>query len=276
MNDLNSNNTPVSPFLKWAGGKRWFARKYLEVFPAHYKCYYEPFLGSGAVFFALNPSQAVLTDINHELINAYCVVKNNWTELIKYLHIHNFGHSREHYYLTRDYSKEENSIKRAANFLYLNRTCWNGLYRVNLKGQFNVPIGTKTKVLLPNDNFEACSIALNSAKLAVCDFEQIIDKAAEDDLLFVDPPYTVKHNNNCFIKYNEKLFAWSDQIRLRDSLLKAKLRGVKIVATNAAHESIKELYQDFFEVEEVWRQSVIAGNNSFRKQCSELLIRGNT
>src|SRR5699024_9439870 len=115
---------------------------------------------------------------------------------------------------------------RAARFIYLNRTCWNGLYRVNKQGKFNVPIGTKVNVRLESDNFMLTSDILKKVDLLISDFENIVDGALEDDFVFADPPYTVAHNNNGFIKYNEKLFSWSDQVRLRDAIIRARERGV--------------------------------------------------
>lgn len=270
------NTTTAQPFLKWAGGKRWFVKRYSSVFPTRFRRYFEPFLGSGAVFFALNPKAAILSDVNADLINLYKVVREQWQSLLERLTVHQRNHSRDYYYAIRDKARAEDLVSMAADFLYLNRTCWNGLYRVNLRGSFNVPIGTKLNVILPNDNFQANSGALRCATLVACDFESTIDAAGDGDLVFVDPPYTVRHNNNCFVKYNEKLFAWSDQVRLRDALSRACNRGAKIIATNAAHDSIKELYGNDFIIEEVWRKSVIAGKSLYRKECAELLIRGNT
>ncbi len=269
------NQIQVRPFLKWAGGKRWFANRFKSLLKAHGQNYVEPFLGSGAVYFSVNPSNAIVSDINCELINTYIALRDNAAELVKILAQHQKRHSKEYYYHIRAIAKESSGLKRAANFIYLNRTCWNGLYRVNKNGMFNVPKGTKDTVVFPGEDFTAYSKYLKNAQIFCCDFEETIERANPGDLLFVDPPYTVKHNNNCFVKYNENLFNWKDQVRLRDALVKAQSRGCKIIATNAAHESIKELYAAFFKIEEVERQSVIAGSSTHRKVCSELLIRGN-
>lgn len=275
LSTMPKDRSTLSPFLKWAGGKRWLTRRYLQIFQTDHNRYFEPFLGSGAVYFAISPKTAVLSDKNSDLINLFQVIKDKWKQFTEILILHHNNHSKDYYYAVRGNTNEKDNIIRAANFLYLNRTCWNGLYRVNTKGTFNVPIGTKSNVMLPQDDFKACSDALQSTKLMSCDFEETIDATENNDLLFIDPPYTVRHNNNCFVKYNENLFAWSDQVRLRDALIRARDRGVKIIATNAAHDSIKELYNGSFGIEEVLRQSVIAGNSAFRKECAELLIRGN-
>ena len=168
--------------------------------------------------------------------------------------------------------KPRTPITRAARFIYLNRTCWNGLYRVNLNGQFNVPIGTKKNVLLDSDNFEELSKLLRDTRLIVSDFEAIIEQAQAGDLVFADPPYTVRHNLNGFVKYNEKIFHWDDQIRLRDCLVRAHDRGCLIFLTNANHPSVMKLYKGHFDISSLKRSSVIAANSSDRGKYEELVI----
>jgi DNA adenine methylase len=162
---------------------------------------------------------------------------------------------------------------RAARFIYLNRTCFNGLYRVNLKGEFNVPVGTKTAVLLPDDNFALASERLRKTKLTSWDFEKVIDQTKSTDFVFADPPYTVRHNLNGFIKYNERLFSWADQVRLRDALYRARDRGVTVVMSNADHESIRDLYSESSMITSETRISRMAANIENRKTTTELLIR---
>ena len=154
----------------------------------------------------------------------------------------------------------------------LNRTCWNGLYRVNLNGVFNVPIGTKTNVVLPTDNYQGISNLLKKARLMNRDFEPIIAKAKEGDLLFIDPPYTVKHNNNNFRKYNENIFSWKDQIRLCNSLEVAKARGTKIILCNADNESVIKLYKGIGKIFKLNRQSKLAADPSKRQNTTEIVI----
>lgn len=268
----NKDNSAVVPFLKWAGGKRWLTAAHSTIFPSHFKHYYEPFLGSGAVFFSILPSEATLSDINPELIACYSAVRDNWSSVQSHLEIHHEKHSKEYYYLVRQ-EKPTELAARAARFIYLNRTCWNALYRVNLKGEFNVPIGTKTNVLLDTDNFEEISNYLRGATIANLDFEKVIDRAEKDDLIFADPPYTVKHNFNGFVKYNEKMFHWDDQIRLSNSLIKASHRGCKIIITNAHHPSIMELYKNHFQLSITQRSSVIAASSTRRGIYEELIIK---
>ena len=162
--------------------------------------------------------------------------------------------------------------ERAAQFIYLNRTCWNGLYRVNLHGEFNVPIGTKDAVILDTDDFNAVSKSLRSAELCSQDFETTISRAGFGDFLFVDPPYTVKHNNNGFLKYNESIFSWGDQQRLRNALCKAKTQGAQILLLNANHDSIRELFHGLGTMTTLTRQSILSGDPSFRGKTNELAI----
>ncbi|EPM3904919.1 DNA adenine methylase [Pseudomonas aeruginosa] len=261
----------LQPIVKWAGGKRWLVRKASGLFPADYNRYIEPFLGGAAVFFHMQPKVALLSDVNAELINLYAAVKSDWEAVLDELKVHQLRHSKEYYYKVRSLVPE-NSIAGAARMLYLNRTCWNGLYRVNLKGQFNVPIGTKSNVLMDADIFPSVAKLLQDAELKVSDFESSIDEAEEGDFIFVDPPYTVKHNFNGFIKYNEDLFCWEDQVRLKHAVERAANRGAKILILNANHESIAHLYGDFEQVV-LSRSNVLAGKSEFRGIYQELAIK---
>lgn len=262
----------IKPFLKWAGGKRWLVAQHLSIFPSSYNRYIEPFLGSGAVFFSLRPKKAILSDTNKDLINTYSAIKADWRKVLSTLKKHHKNHCKEYYYQIRS-SKPKPESSQAARLIYLNRTCWNGLYRVNLKGEFNVPIGTKTDVIMETDDFAKVSELLKNAILVNSDFEYVVNQANAGDLLFIDPPYTVRHYQNGFIKYNEKLFSWNDQERLSECLKRAKKRGASIVLTNASHRSIRKLYEDSFILETVKRSSIIAADPSNRKQSKELIIR---
>ncbi|CAN7353640.1 DNA adenine methylase [Polaromonas sp. LjRoot131] len=268
--DRQLNSPP--PFLKWAGGKRWLSSKVVHAVAPVAGRYIEPFLGSGAVFFALEPKKAILSDTNEELISSYAAVRNDPYQVLSLLKEHQRLHSVEYYYQIRAY-KPRNEYRKAARFIYLNRTCWNGLYRVNLNGTFNVPIGTKSTVLLQTDDWETTAATLKSATLLCQDFEKSIDAAKAGDVVFADPPYTVKHNLNGFIKYNNALFSWDDQIRLRDALRRAKQRGARVVATNACHQSVRELYSEGFDVISLSRASVLAGASIHRGKYEELFIR---
>jgi len=264
----------LPPFLKWAGGKRWLTDKFPQMFPRQYRRYLEPFLGGGAVFFYLCPERAIISDRNPELVNAYIEVKNNWRSVQRTLEQHQREHSRTYYYSERE--KIHNSPhEKAAQLIYLNRTCWNGLYRVNLNGKFNVPIGTKTSVILDSDDFFTYSKILSKAEICCSDFESIIDRAQKSDFVFIDPPYVTRHNYNGFLKYNEILFTWSDQVRLANSIKRAANRGSKILVTNADHPSIRELYENFSRsgtVSTLLRSSKIAADSRQRGLVTEIAV----
>lgn len=263
----------IIPFLKWAGGKRWLASHLRDLIGTVEGSYIEPFLGSAAVFFTLQPQSAVLSDCNRELVGTYRALQTQHKAVERHLAEHHELHSKAHYYEVRSVIPET-FAKRAARFIYLNRTCWNGLYRVNLDGQFNVPIGTKSAVLMESDDFECVSEALRRAEISHGDFQISVSRAKSGDVVFCDPPYTVRHNHNGFVKYNEDLFSWADQIRLRDVLRVARDRGARVFITNADHESIRELYRDDFKIQEFERYSSIGGANAVRGNYSELLITG--
>ena len=142
-----------------------------------------------------------------------------------------------------------------------------------MRGEFNVPLGTKTAVMLPTDDFERTAKQLSRATITASDFEPIIDKATRGDFIFIDPPYTVCHNQNGFIKYNERIFSWEDQVRLRDAVARAARRGAKALVLNADHESIRKLYSGLGKISPIGRHSVIAGSAKHRRATSELLIR---
>ncbi len=258
----------MKPFIKWAGGKRWLVDNQQFELPNFDGRYIEPFLGGGAVFFHVAPQRAILSDINPNLINTYRAVRDDWLLVERELKKMQRLHCKEFYYQERDRLRRTPHTK-AAQFLYLNRTCFNGLYRENLSGKFNVPIGTKTQVVMPDDDFEAASKTLQNTSIEVCDFEESLGLATKGDFVFLDPPYTTAHNTNGFIKYNQKIFSWDDQIRLRKCVEAARFRGAKIMMTNANHQSICDLYSGLGEPEVVSRASVMSGNSVSRGTTTE-------
>lgn len=262
------------PFLKWPGGKRWFIVAHPSLLARKFDRYVEPFLGSGSVFFHLTPAKALLGDVNEEVIQTYLGVKKDPLRLKQLLIDHQMRHSTEYYYSVRE-SMPKDLVARAARMIYLNRTCFNGIYRVNQKGQFNVPIGTRTNLLFDTDDFIRTAELLKNADIRLDDFESLVDETGKGDFVFVDPPYTICHNTSGFIKYNERLFSWNDQIRLADSLKRAKKRGAEILGTNANHESVQELYEERgFKTKTVSRFSSISANSKNRTQFEELVIIG--
>lgn len=261
----------MRPFLKWAGGKRWLFESRQFTAPEIKGRYIEPFVGGGAVFFEMMPDRATLADANARLIELYSVIRDECEAFEQLMRHHAARHSKDYYYNVRS-KKCQTPVTRAAQFLYLNRTCWNGLYRENKKGEFNVPIGTKQNVLFSSDDFAEWSSALSNATVVHQDFEVTIDQAVAGDFVFVDPPYTVRHNMNGFVKYNQNIFAWKDQIRLKSVLERAVERGINFAMTNADHESIRDLYDGFGQHIKLGRHSVIAGNSRHRSRSTELLV----
>jgi len=260
------------PFLKWAGGKRWLVALHPEWLRLGAKRYLEPFLGSGAVFFRTEPRKAILSDLNADLIATYKALRDTPVDVWRHLRLHQRKHSDEYYYRVRN-ARCHTSTTLAARFIYLNRTCFNGLYRVNLGGVFNVPKGTKSAVLLPTDDFVRVSEMLRPATLETCDFSETIARARENDFLYIDPPYTVRHNNNNFLKYNENIFSWRDQQRLAGDLASAAKRGASILISNANHPCIHTLYgARFWQRIKVGRFSSLASSAKHRKATTELVI----
>jgi len=259
------------PFLKWPGGKRWLVRQYPSLFPTQYCRYLEPFLGGGAVFFHLAPQRACLSDTNGELINAYQCLKKHARVIENRLADLQRKHGETFYYRMRA-TRPTGAIDQAVRFLYLNRTCFNGIYRVNLKGEFNVPIGTKEHVAYPEGYLQQIAARLRYASIRVADFEQTIDKAKANDFVFVDPPYTVVHNNNNFVKYNSKLFSWTDQAKLASAVKRAARRGAAVMISNADHQSVRELYIGFGTHHRVDRTSILAADLLHRRKTTELVI----
>lgn len=262
----------MSPFLKWAGGKRWLVAKHTDWFCLDTNRHLEPFLGSGAVFFHIAPKRAILSDTNEELISGYKAIRKDPNGIVRHLKHHQSLHSTSYYYEMRE-RKPRTPLTRAARLLYLNRTCFNGLYRVNLDGVFNVPKGTKSTVILPADDFPKVSRILRSATLSAVDFEETIQDAKEGDFLYIDPPYTVKHNNNNFVKYNEHIFSWSDQVRLAKCALDAAHRGARVLISNANHPSVSELYKaNLWAQLKVDRFSKLASSAEYRRDTTELVV----
>lgn len=262
----------LDPFLKWAGGKRWLARSSSWLLPETYDRYVEPFLGGGAIFFAEQPQTAILSDANARLIATYRALKDDWQAVVRHLEDYAANHSDTFYYEARSTARDEPAAE-AARFIYLNRTCWNGLYRVNLKGEFNVPRGTKNKVLMDTDDFAGIAAALGSASLAVSDFEVALGNAKAGDFVFLDPPYTVAHNNNGFLKYNENIFSWTDQERLKEAAVSAAAKGANVLVLNAKHSSIETLYEGVGQHHVVRRHSVISAHSDHRKGVEEIAIQ---
>ncbi len=256
------------PLVKWPGGKRALLSHIIPLLPKATRTYFEPFLGGGALFFALQPDRSILADTNEELINLYVQVRDEPGKLISVLRT--FENSENAYYRIRDQSLRS-PIRRAARLLYLTTLSFNGIHRVNLQGHFNVPYGRKTHLPSCDEaKIFSASRALASATLRVADFELATEKAGKGDLVYFDPPYTVAHANNGFIKYNEKIFSWDDQVRLARHARTLADRGCHVVISNADHRSVSALYRGFESVK-IERFSRIAASSEFRRRIKETL-----
>lgn len=237
--------------------------------PSSLRSYYEPFVGGGALFFAIQPSRATLSDNSPELINCYVQVRDHADEVIE--HLAAMENTEEDYYKIRD-NDPTTEVARAARLIYLVTLSFNGIYRLNLKGEFNVPYGHKTH-LRPCDpvRIRAASTALSHADILCVDFEGASTCAGEGDLVYLDPPYTVAHGNNGFLKYNARIFSWSDQVRLSEFARSLARRGCRVIVSNADHPSIVSLYPDF-RMQLIKRASVIAASSQFRRNINECVL----
>jgi DNA adenine methylase len=269
---IPSPQARAKPFLKWPGGKRWLTRHLLGLLNgSSYRRYFEPFLGGGALFFALQPEKAALSDVNSDLINVYVQVRNRPHELIRRLK--DLSVDKATYARFRSADPKLN-LDRAVRFLYLNRTAFGGMYRLNRQGSFNVPFGggQRTPEPLWNENLlQEASKALKGAQLQTSDFQELLADAGEGDLVYCDPTYTVAHNNNGFVRYNERNFSWDDQKRLADTCQRLAREGATVLVSNADHDDIIRLY-DPTRVYRLDRMSVLCPASEKRKPTTELLL----
>lgn len=265
-----------SSFLKWAGGKHWLVNNESHRFPTQFNKYIEPFLGGGAVFFFIAPEQSLLSDVNSELINTYVAIKDDYESVYSNLRRHQSNNSKEYYYKVRE-SNPRTPATCAARMIYLNKTCFNGIYRVNKAGRFNVPYGTERALNFEKEKFKSTAEALKNADIRCQDFETTINEAQEGDFIFCDPPYAVIDENNRFIGYNAEQFTWSDQERLANCLIEAKNRGVLIMMTNVDHPLLRALYEhdEDFVLDTIDRKCVISGTSAGRKTYKELVVTAN-
>jgi DNA adenine methylase len=263
---------PSRPFLKWAGGKNKLIQQYIPYFPKPFKTYYEPFLGGGAVFFYLNPPSATLTDINAELVNTYRCVRDNVEELIGILEGHQRRHCKDYYYKVRQ-GGGVTRIEKAARIIYLNKTCFNGLYRENSKGEFNVPVGKyKNPKICNPELLRSVSVALQNAKINVRPFEDVLEYASSsDDFVYFDPPYHPLSPTSNFTAYSRHSFSQDDQIRLKNVFAELAERGVKVMLSNSDCPFIRELYKEF-NIKSITASRLINSKALKRGKISEVLI----
>lgn len=272
MLSLETPTMPPRPFLKWVGGKGQLISQYEPLFPAASLTYYEPFLGGGAIFFRLLPHQAVLTDINLELVNVYCIVRDKVEAVIQQLEIHQRRHSPEYYYDMRS-NPGKTPVEKAARLIYLNKTCYNGLYRENSKGQFNVPMGRyKAPRICHPELLRSVSQALKNAQIEVKPFDAVLTMAqTQQDFVYFDPPYQPISLTSRFTEYNRYAFGEADQIRLRDTFVQLAERGVNVMLSNSDCPFIRELYQGF-KIHTILAARSINSNAEKRGKITEVLV----
>lgn len=273
-----AKNKLVMPFLKWVGGKRQLMSEIEPLMPSKISTYYEPFIGGGAVFLNQQPKKAVINDYNAELINVYKVVRDNVDELIEDLAKHK--NESDYFYSIRMQDRQEgfdqlSELKRASRVIYLNKTCFNGLYRVNSSGEFNTPFGRYKSPNIVNETvLRAVSNYLNNndIKLLSGDFENALKGIRKGAFVYLDPPYDPVSKSSNFTGYIEGGFDSDQQERLRDVCIKLNDKGVNFLLSNSATPFIKDLYKDF-EIIEVDAKRHINSVASKRGSVAEVLVR---
>lgn len=239
----------VKPFLRWAGGKFLFIKTIINFFPSKNKIntYFEPFLGSASAFLSFQPNKAKLSDLNKELIFTFSSIKNNPKLVYKYLLEFVRNDSKTYYYKVRsDYNKQKPSIKNAARFIYLNKTCFNGIFRVNIKGEYNVPYGYKKNIsILSFKEFKNISELLSNVRLISQDFKEAVIEAKENDFIYLDPPYPPINGTSYFTHYTKERFSEDDQYEVAAIAKNLNKKGCYVLITNADTEKIRNLYSDW-------------------------------
>lgn len=265
----------ATPFLKWAGGKSRLLAAYEKHFPYEFNSYFEPFTGGGAVFFHLINSRpaftATLSDLNEELVNCYSVIRDDVDELIDELQRHK--NDQEYFYALRATSPADlTDAARAARLIYLNKTCFNGLYRVNSKGQFNVPFGSyKNPRVCDTTNLRACSAALQQVQILHQPFDQVLKQAKRGDFVYFDPPYHPLSSTANFTSYTKHSFSAEDQEALAEVTTKLHKRGCMFMLSNSDTPFIRKLYRNF-EINTVYAMRAINCKAEGRGPVPEVLV----
>lgn len=275
-------NVKVKPFLKWPGGKRRVLPEIKKYIPEQYGTYYEGFIGGGAVLLDLLPVNARVSDVNSELIQSYQTIRDNVTEIIEALEKHAANHSLEHFMAVRALDRNIegfaniDAVTKTARMIYLNRTCFNGLYRVNSKNQFNSPFGKyENPKIVDRENLTALSAWLKSSNVEFSDqgYKNTISLAGNDDFVYLDPPYIPLTETASFVSYTKDGFDIDDQIALRDMAVEIDDRGGYVLLSNSDTPQIRELYQDF-HIEAINVKRSVGASSATRKAVGEVLVLG--
>ena len=271
-------NKLVAPVVKWVGGKRQIIDQIFQYIPKNISTYYEPFFGGGAVLFELQPKKAIINDINKELINLYEVIKNNTEELIEELKTHK--NDEDYFYYVRELDRDKASynsltpIQKASRIIFLNKTCYNGLFRVNKSGEFNAPFGRYKNPNIVNEiTIRAVSNYFNKADITFMskDFAEVLKGARKGAFVYLDPPYDPVSDTASFTGYDKGGFNRDEQIRLKNVCDKLNEKGIRFLLSNSATDFIKDLYADY-QIELVKAKRAINSNGDKRGEIDEVLV----
>ena len=266
----------LTPFLKWAGGKRQLIHEIFPRIPEYKGRYIEPFMGAAAVFFRVCPPKCWLNDINQELVNCFCTVRDEVEQLIERLS--RYQYDKDFYYQIRSLDRQEgglsnlDKIDRAARFIYLNRSGFNGLYRVNSKGHFNVPFGRyKNPNIIMKEKLLACHSHLKRARITQMHFREVLLKVEKGDFVYLDPPYLPLSKSSNFTNYDKQGFGENEQLELAEFLHYFNRKNISFLASNADHRNIYELYEGL-QITKIYAKRSINSKPDGRAQIGELLI----
>ncbi len=268
----------AAPFIKWVGGKGKLRHALAALMPPGVELmrHVEPFVGGGALFFAQNPGRALMCDVNPDLENTYVAVRAEVSSVIQALSRLAHGHGKERYYEVRERYNERRraqAAERAAMFIYLNKTCFNGLYRVNRSGAFNVPMGSYVKpTILDAEALYAASARLKSADIRCASFETLLSEARPGDFVYMDPPYEPVSRTANFTSYAQEGFSQADQTRLRDVYRELDRRGCRLMLSNSDVPFIRDLYRGF-QIDTVMAPRAVSCDGKGRSPVSEVVVR---
>lgn len=285
MSDLKLN---IKPFLKWAGGKRQLLPHIHKYFPSEFNHYFEPFIGAGALFLDIQPKIATINDINSELVNCYLTIKNDFESLISalskyhdsFFSLNTYEEQKEYFLSIRNLDRDKtifssiSNAERAARIIFLNKTCFNGLYRVNSKGEFNVPFGKyKNPNILDLNNLSNLHEFLNNIDVRITnvDFSEVVSNAEKGDFIYFDPPYDPLTPTSAFTSYSKDGFSNFDQERLARLFKELSDKGCYVMLSNSATDFIKGLYSEF-NIHIIDANRAINSNGEKRGKVQEVLI----
>lgn len=276
----NQKNLVLSPVLKWVGGKRQLLNDIIPMIPKNCSTYVEPFIGGGAVLFELQPKKAIINDFNGELINVYTVIRDYPEELIKELQFHKENNTSEYFYTVREYDRKPDffskmtSVQKAARVIYLNKTCYNGLYRVNSAGQFNSPYGKYKNPNIVNETvIRAMSKYFNENNIVIKneDFKETLKGLRRGAFVYLDPPYMPISSSSSFTGYTENGFNEDKQRELKELCDKLDKKGIKFLQSNSDCEVIRELYSSY-RIKTIKAKRAINSKGNSRGEINEVLI----